>query len=357
MIVSVVRYITERKEKEAILRLRLTLWEYSAGHTVEELMQKALDEIERITGIPISFYHFVMEDERGLSLQAWSTRTLREFCRAEGHGMHYGLDQAGVWADCLRERKPLIHNELASLPGRKGMPAGHAAVNRELVVPTFLGGRIVSVLGVGNKPFPYTEEDVEFISSIADIIWVIIEHKRAEEEIQKLQSKLEEMAVHDSLTGLYNRHYLEDTLKRELARAAREKYPVSFIMIDIDNFKKVNDTFGHKAGDAVLRDLAALLRKHSRAGDIVFRYGGEEFLAILPKVKADAAFLIAEKWRKSFLATTVLLDYGGAKVTLSSGIAIFPGHGTTGAELVAATDQALYQAKAAGRNQSIIWKG
>jgi diguanylate cyclase (GGDEF)-like protein/PAS domain S-box-containing protein len=348
--------ISERKWAEETLRMRLNLWEYAAQHTVDELMQKALDEIEGITGSPISFYHFVMEDEASLSLQAWSTRTQREFCQAEGRGMHYNLDQAGVWADCIRERKPIIHNDYESLPNRKGMPEGHATVVRELVVPTFHGGRMVSVLGIGNKPSPYDEQDAELLSSIADIVWVIVDHKRTEEEIHQLQAQLEQMAVHDSLTGLYNRYYLDVTLKRELARAAREKYPVSFIMIDIDRFKRVNDTFGHKAGDAVLQSLASLLLENSRASDIIFRIGGEEFLAVLPKVKVDLALQIAEKWRKNFLDSTLLLGYGGVKATISCGVAAFPRHGTTGTDLIASADEALYQAKAAGRNQSAIWK-
>lgn len=319
-------------------------------------MQKTLDEIEGITGSPIGFYHFVQEDQKALSLQAWSTRTLREFCTAEGRELHYGIDRAGVWADCIRERKPVIHNDYSALPGRKGMPEGHARIERELVVPTLRDGHVVSVLGVGNKPSAYDDKDAELLSYIADIVWTIIDRKRTEDEIERLQSRLREMAVHDSLTGLYNRHYLDETLKRELARAAREKYPVSFVMIDIDHFKRVNDAFGHKAGDAVLRDLAALLQKNSRASDILYRYGGEEFLAVLPKVKTDSALRIAEKWRKGFLETTVLLGFGGVKATISCGIAGFPVHGTTVADLIAAADQAMYRAKEAGRNRSTIWK-
>jgi diguanylate cyclase (GGDEF)-like protein/PAS domain S-box-containing protein len=355
-ILSIVRDVTSQKQAEEILRLRLSLWEYAAAHSVEELMQKALDEIELITDSPISFYHFVMEDQLSLSLQAWSTRTRREFCLAEAQGMHYDLDRAGVWADCIRERKPVVHNDYASLPRRKGMPQGHARVVRELVVPTFHGGRIVAVLGIGNKSSPYKERDTALLSSIADIIWSIIDHKRTEEEIQRLQAQLREMAIHDSLTGLYNRHYLNETLKRELARAAREKYSISFIMIDIDHFKRVNDTYGHKAGDSVLQDLAVQLLNNSRASDILYRYGGEEFLAILPKVKADYAYQIAEKWRKGFLDSPILREFSGAKTTISCGIAAYPKHATSAANLIVYADQALYQAKAAGRNRSVLWK-
>jgi diguanylate cyclase (GGDEF)-like protein/PAS domain S-box-containing protein len=347
--------ITELKQVEDILRLRLNLWEYAAVHTMEELMREALDEICAITGSPVGFYHFVREDQKTISLQAWSTRTLEEFCKAESRGMHYHIDQAGVWADSIRERKPVIHNDFAALPGRKGMPAGHAEIVRELVVPTMRSGKVVSVLGVGNKGAEYNEKDVALVAYIADIVWTIIDRKRTEEEIQRLQGRLREMAIHDSLTGLHNRHYLNEVLNRELARAAREKYPVSFVMIDIDHFKRVNDAFGHKAGDAVLQNLAAQIRKTSRAGDVVFRYGGEEFLAVLPKVRAEAALLVAEKWRKDFLDSTLLLKHGGVKPTISCGVAAFPKHGTAGADLIGAADQALYQAKAAGRNRSAVW--
>jgi diguanylate cyclase (GGDEF)-like protein/PAS domain S-box-containing protein len=354
-VLSIVRDISQWNRAQEILKLRLDLWEFSAGHTIDELMQKALDEIEILTGNSISFYHFVMEDGNTLLLQAWSTRTRREFCRADAKGQHYGLDRAGMWADAIRMRKPVIHNEYASLPGRRGLPEGHAAVRRELVVPTFHAGRIVAVLGVGNRPTPYDDRDADFLSSVADIIWTIVEHKRTEEEIHELQKKMSEMAVRDSLTGLYNRHYLEETLSRELARAAREKYPVSFIMIDIDHFKRINDTYGHEAGDSILRELAAMLLKNSRASDILYRYGGEEFLAILPKTRAESAFHVAEKWRRGVAESAFLPGSGGGKVTISCGVSAFPDQGTAGTGLIADADQALYQAKNTGRNRSVLW--
>ncbi len=348
--------ISIRSQVEKVLRLRLSLWEFSGTHTVEELMRKTLDEIEQILQSPIGFYHFVDEDQQNLSLQAWSTRTSAEFCSAEGRGLHYSLDHAGVWADSVRQRKVVIHNNYAALPGRKGMPEGHARVVRELIVPTLRAGRVVSVLGIGNKSSDYNEQDAELLFDIADIVWVIIERKRSEEEIKRLQGKLQEMAIRDPLTGLYNRHYLGETLKRELARAAREKYPISFIMIDIDHFKRVNDTFGHAAGDAVLQDFGVQLLRNSRASDILYRYGGEEFLAVLPKAKAEFALSVAEKWRKNFLNSSVVLESNEIRASISCGIAAYPKHGDTSADLIARADQALYQAKAAGRNRSTIWR-
>jgi PAS domain S-box-containing protein len=188
---GVTRDISERKRAEEIIQVRLRLLEFAANHTLTELMQRALDEIGALTRSPIGFYHFVEEDQKTLSLQAWSTRTLQEFCKAEGPGLHYAIDKAGVWVDCVRQRRPVMHNDYASLPDRRGMPSGHAAVIRELVVPTMADGRIVAVLGVGNKPVDYDEQDVALVAYVADVIWSITARKRAEEALQQSKALLE----------------------------------------------------------------------------------------------------------------------------------------------------------------------
>jgi PAS domain S-box-containing protein len=165
--------------------------EFATRHPLDALMQKALDEIGLLTHSPIGFYHFVEADQKTLSLQAWSTRTIREFCQAEGKGMHYNIDEAGVWVDCVHHRRPVIHNDYAALPHRKGLPPGHAEVKRELVVPTMRDERIVAILGVGNKPVEYDEQDVALVAYVADVIWSIVERKRAEEQLEAYQSQLE----------------------------------------------------------------------------------------------------------------------------------------------------------------------
>ncbi|HSQ38775.1 MAG TPA: GAF domain-containing protein, partial [Anaerolineales bacterium] len=189
---GVTRDITERKRTEDIIQVRLQLLEFAVDHSLAELMQRALDEIGELTHSPIGFYHFVEADQKTLSLQAWSTRTMQEFCKAEGAGMHYDLDQAGVWVDCVRQRKPIIHNDYATLLHRKGMPPGHAEVKRELVVPTMTDERIVAILGVGNKPSDYDERDVALVAYVADVIWNIVERKRAEEQVRESKALLEQ---------------------------------------------------------------------------------------------------------------------------------------------------------------------
>ncbi|MBC7918178.1 MAG: diguanylate cyclase [Rhodoferax sp.] len=169
-------------------------------------------------------------------------------------------------------------------------------------------------------------------------------------EINALQAALSEQATRDPLTGLYNRRYLDDTLERELARCKREGQPLSVMMIDIDHFKKVNDTYGHPAGDAVLKLLADMLNQHARSGDVACRYGGEEFLMLLPHMPLDVALLRAEQWRIDFASNTLVFGDFHIQCTLSVGIATYPGDGTSPGILIANADLALYRAKHGGRN-------
>jgi len=174
-------------------------------------------------------------------------------------------------------------------------------------------------------------------------------------EIQQLHTQLHEQAMRDSLTGLYNRRYLNDVLEREVARARRETYPLSLMMIDLDHFKKVNDTYGHQAGDEVLRFFSGMLNERARTEDILCRYGGEEFLLLLPKMPLEVARARAEQWRADFEAVTVATGEHRIKTTLSVGIAAYPDHGTTPDELTQSADRALYLAKTAGRNRVVIY--
>ena len=189
--------ISERKQAENIIRSRLCLVEFATSHSLAELLQRTLDEVCAFTESPIGFYHFVAPDQVTLSLQAWSTRTLQEFCTATGKGLHYDIDKAGVWVDCIRQRRPVIHNDYAALPHRKGLPEGHAPVRRELVVPILREQKIVAVLGIGNKEQDYTEKDIEFVTYFADVAWEIARRKLAEEALEgehkRLQNALEEV--------------------------------------------------------------------------------------------------------------------------------------------------------------------
>jgi len=188
---------TQRKRAENLVNVRLNLLEFAASHSPEELLQKTLDEIGLLTNSPIGFLHFVESDQKTLSLQAWSTRTLKEFCTAKGKGAHYPIEKAGVWVDCFHEKGPVIHNDYFALPHRKGLPDGHPPVLRELSVPIMRSGRVVAILGIGNKPEDYTRRDIRVASYLADVAWEIATHKFADEELDKAYKKLN--AVFESI--------------------------------------------------------------------------------------------------------------------------------------------------------------
>lgn len=175
------------------------------------------------------------------------------------------------------------------------------------------------------------------------------------EEIGRLQVALQELAVRDSLTGMYNRRYLDETLEREVSRARREGNPLSLVMLDIDHFKRVNDTYGHQVGDEALRMLANTLLADIRMEDVACRYGGEEFLVLLPNMPLETAMQRAEAWRGAIEGQSVTLGNFPITITISLGVAAYPEHGKTPDDLTRCADQALYRAKHGGRNQICVY--
>jgi diguanylate cyclase (GGDEF)-like protein len=222
---------------------------------------------------------------------------------------------------------------------------------------------------VGNKPTDYHDGDVETVSFIADVTWEIVQRKRAELglrhaneelsrkllEINQLQADLKKQALRDPLTGLYNRRYLSETLDRELTRCKRNKEPLSVIIMDVDHFKTINDTYGHQAGDEFLKTIASLIQSHARGSDVACRYGGEEFLLLMPGTNLQTAAKRAEDLRVICSETQVLFEMKNLVVTISFGVASYPDHGTTPDEILIKADRALYQSKNNGRNLVTVW--
>ncbi len=192
--ITTLRTRLEHKRGEEIMQARIRLLEFADAHSMDELLTATLDEIEALTGSSIGFYHFVETDQQTLTLHSWSTNTINHMCTAEGTGSHYPLDQAGVWADGVRKRRALIHNDYASLPNRKGMPEGHAEVIREVVVPIFRGEQIVAIIGVGNKATDYDESDIEILFQLGDLSWDIAARMRVEEALREQEAKFRTVA-------------------------------------------------------------------------------------------------------------------------------------------------------------------
>jgi diguanylate cyclase (GGDEF)-like protein len=165
--------------------------------------------------------------------------------------------------------------------------------------------------------------------------------------------ELEKVSVMDSLTGLYNQRYLYDAMNREISRAKRYHLKLSCIMLDVDYFKEVNDTFGHQRGDTILKELCKIIQALLRGYDFAVRYGGDEFIVILCQNTVIGAQIVAERLRESVEENPFLKELnGGKKITISTGVATFPDHTDKGyEELIGAADHALYVAKKRGRNQ------
>ena len=183
------KHVAERDRADSIMQVRLQLIQFAVAHTVDELLQLTLDEIEALTGSTVSFFHSVKADQKTIRVQAWSTNALQYMRNEAGKDSHYDVDEAGVWADCVRQRQPVIHNDYVSLPHRKGLPEGHAPIVREMVIPILRDDRVVATLGVGNKPQDFTENDVELVSTFADFAWDIIERKQAEVALRESEQK------------------------------------------------------------------------------------------------------------------------------------------------------------------------
>lgn len=189
----------------------------------------------------------------------------------------------------------------------------------------------------------------------------VLAQQRAEQhlaEMEEMNRKLEEISVRDALTSLYNRRYFQDRLEQEFHRGQRHQRPVGLVMVDIDHFKRVNDTYGHQIGDEILRGVARLLMEGTRTIDIAGRYGGEEFAVILPETPLAEAHQVAERLRERVAATVLhRLVVDGVETeaihcTISLGVSAYAGTGYAApADFLRAADEALYAAKHAGRNQ------
>jgi PAS domain S-box-containing protein len=231
--------ITERTRASEFVALRLKLHEFATDHTLNELLRKTLDEVERLTGSRVSFYHFLENDQTTLSLQAWSTRTALEYCTVELENVHYPISSAGVWADCIRERRVIVHNDYTSLPNRRGLPAGHASLTRELVVPVFRNDRIVAILGVGNKPTLYTESDIETLNYVAHVAWMIVEQKRTLEEISRINEILTSFVKHSPVYA-----FIKDVTESE-----------SRVLVASDNYRDMIGISGSEMIGKTMSDL------------------------------------------------------------------------------------------------------
>jgi diguanylate cyclase (GGDEF)-like protein len=224
------------------------------------------------------------------------------------------------------------------------------APERYLCMPIVAGGNTLGMLNVRCT----TAEQVEFVQAHTDGLMQMVQLTGMAAATLNLRTKLESQSIRDSLTGLFNRHFMQISLERELARAARRKQVLAVFMLDLDHFKRFNDSYGHAAGDSVLKAISEIFKTSIRTEDIACRYGGEEFTIILPDVTPTVAVERAESIRRAVANLQLPLDreiYG--EFTVSIGTALYPMDGDASDLLLRRADQALYRAKRAGRNQVV----
>jgi diguanylate cyclase (GGDEF)-like protein/PAS domain S-box-containing protein len=254
------------------------------------------------------------------------------------------------WA--LRRGRINISGNLSREMRSRHLPSAHP--EPYLCLPLLAQGETIGLLHIqGLKDCtPELADPLQTLSvTVGDHISLALANLR-------LRETLRHQVVHDALTGLFNRRYLEETLEREIFRGRRKGVSLGLIMLDLDHFKRFNDTYGHEAGDNLLRTLGGFLEKHVRREDVACRYGGEEFVLILAEASQEIVCQRAEEIRREF--PKVPVRYRGQvleSVTLSLGVAMFPEHGATGRDVLRAADDAMYRAKAQGRDRVVVAEG
>lgn len=606
-LVNVVERDNQPLEKHT-LEARLRISEFAHVNSLDDILQKTLDEAEALTGSTIGFFHFMEADQKTLWLQNWSSNTLKSMCTAEGKLTHYPVEQAGIWADCVRSGVPVVYNDYLNMGRMDTLPKGHAHISRILTVPVLRGEVIVAIVGVGNKPVNYDEQDIKTVSLLADLawdiagakyaesalktseywyrsvmdeasdgifvtdlqgryidvndagcemlgytrseilqisihdllvdhpeipldtlqrgekilteqylrrkdgnvilveisgrmlkdgrllgivrditerqkeeerlkylalviskvssavistdaelrivqwnkgaetlygwqerevlggnidevcqtdfpvgvqeearhhlreekkwrgqlrqrhrdgrdIWVdasvtlleneygdfvggvtinhdITERKLAEDELRRTKEAMEEInrtlqnafereqvaSRTDSLTGAFNRRYFFELIEYEFAASRRYQRPLSIVMFDIDTFKRINDTYGHQVGDEILKHAARVVRDQLRETDILSRYGGDEFVILLPNSDArEAAAVLKRIHRRLRSSKYVVGEDIQVNVTISAGIAGWQPGMENPAQLIHQADEALYAAKGMGRDRMVVF--
>ena len=227
----------------------------------------------------------------------------------------------------------------------------HAADGAEalLCVPLIVQGKATGLLVLATCEAASLSTTPPSIAASEALAISVCEHLGLALTNIRLRGSLREQSIKDPLTGPFNRRYLEETLEREISRSARNGKPIGLMMMDIDNFKDFNDTFGHPGGDALICELGALLHTLTRAEDVACRYGGDEFVVLLPESSLEVTLLRAEEIRQG--AHQFNIKHEGSvlsPVTLTVGIASYPNHGADMAGLIRAADEAMYTAKHAG---------
>lgn len=308
---------------------------------LDALLKAILESAMRFTGIPAGSVALYNNRTGFLTLRAHSGLSPEFVARTS-----WAVTPGGLTDQLLKRDEILFVEDTEQVHFFNNPLAIKEGIRSLICIPLVTKGNIHGVLYLDDfVPRSFDKDRMKLISVLASFAAMAIENA-------KLHHKTLQMAITDALTGLYNRRYFEQELPQELERASRYNQSFGLLMIDVDNFKSFNDTFGHPMGDRILATIAAAIEKSLRSVDFAFRYGGEELTVILPETSLKSACKVAERIRKRVVTDTRKLMRSILKepVTVSVGVAAYPDDGADADKLVARADELLYQAKAAGRN-------
>jgi diguanylate cyclase (GGDEF)-like protein/PAS domain S-box-containing protein len=359
-VIATIENISERKEAEEALRLtnqRLTGWvtELEQRNREIDLLREMGEMLQACKGADEAYG--VIER---MARQLFASGSGSVCVMANGTSM---LETVAAWGEpeserlfsgdecwALRRGRPHVVQDpqLGLICRHMSRPLGEGY----LCVPMMAQNETIGLL---NLTLPEAGRPSEARQRLAA---TVAEHVSLSLANLRLQERLRGQSIRDPLTGLFNRRYMEESLEREMRRAGRGRHPVGILMLDIDHFKGFNDTYGHEAGDALLREVGAILQRSIRGEDIACRFGGEEFALIMPEASLLDSAQRAEQLREAIRGLNIHHRRQPlGQVTISVGVAIYPDHGPTGDAVLRAADAALYQAKARGRDRVAINAG
>ena len=346
----------ERTQRELDQQTEKLVRELTDRSRVNALLAKMGDLLQSCTNmkealsIVLGFAPKVFSDVRGAVILLNESRRL--------------LEVVGTWADCQLSSTVFepdscwalrTGHRYEVLAGDQAMTCGHAAsvTSACVCIPIQAQGEALGVIHF------QTTDDIREISALdLSLAGTFAEQIGLSIANIRLREALRSQSIRDALTGLFNRRYLEETLEREVHRTARASQALGVTMLDVDHFQSFNDTFGHAAGDAVLHEIGVFLLRNTRADDIACRYGGEEFVLIMPNADAEATRIRIEQMRLGVKDLRIMYgDKPLGPITISAGIAAFPAHGSSPKQIMTAADAALYQAKKAGRDRVVVAEG
>jgi diguanylate cyclase (GGDEF)-like protein len=325
-------YSLERHRASQLKAINAIAQQMTAALDLNELLSKVCSLVQEAFQIPQ--VSVLLKDEEELVLRASRgilTPRVRE-------GEHLAADR-GSWGRALESAKTLVENH----PTSASDPALCAETGSRMCIPLIAFAQTLGVLVLdSNRRGAFQANESQPLESVADICATAIQNSYYVDRVRQL-------AYLDGLTGIFNRRYFEIRITEEIERVMRFGSGMGVIMIDIDQFKRLNDEFGHLLGDEVLRQVSSILHQQVRKIDVVCRYGGEEFVIILAQTGPQQCLAIAEKLRR--IVESWQFPGVPRPVTISAGAANYPEHGTTRDELVKAADAGLYTAKQTGRNR------